>query len=92
MLRATALGLTRVGEGETVTPTPEPIAAEWSRRHGSLPTWPHAASRFRTARRVPGGSTAAWAMSPCPCTALTVSSPPLVWGVPALAAASPGGV
>jgi hypothetical protein len=28
MLRATALGLTRVGEGETVTPTPEPIAAE----------------------------------------------------------------
>jgi hypothetical protein len=28
MLRATALGLARVGEGETGTPTPEPIAAE----------------------------------------------------------------
>ena len=28
MLRATALGLSRVGEGETGTPTPEPIAAE----------------------------------------------------------------
>jgi hypothetical protein len=67
MLRATALGLARVGEGETGIPTPEPIAAETWEPTGAdagtavaglaplvTDTWPRTApSRVRAARRTP---------------------------------------
>ena len=59
MLRATALGLARVGEGETGTPTPEPIAAQtWEttgacrRRSGRAGTARYGLGRIR----LPAGS------------------------------------